>query len=75
MAPRQASQPGHRIVLYTLSFKLSLCWLRSLTPVTYLCKLRGFTPLPPQYNLNDFVYTRTLDCQAQMPNPRFSKVA
>ncbi|MBL3691304.1 hypothetical protein F1652_00845 [Pluralibacter gergoviae] len=27
--------------LYTSSFKLPLRWLRSLTPVTYFCKLPG----------------------------------
>lgn len=38
---------SHRPRDYTSSFKLSLRWLRSFTPVTYLSKLRGFTPLPP----------------------------
>ncbi|MNI81045.1 hypothetical protein D3C73_1376250 [compost metagenome] len=37
---------SHMPRYYTSSFKLSLRWLRSLTPVTYLSKLRGFTHLP-----------------------------
>lgn len=38
---------SHMPRYYTSSFKLSLRWLHSLTPVTYLSKLRGFTHLPP----------------------------
>lgn len=31
--------------LYTSSFKLPLCWLHLLTPVTYLSKLLGILRL------------------------------
>jgi hypothetical protein len=33
-------------------FKLHVRWLSSLTPVTYLTKLLGFTALPPACNSN-----------------------
>ncbi|MBX4646770.1 hypothetical protein DN614_25360 [Klebsiella michiganensis] len=35
---------------------MPLCWLLSLTTVTYLSKLLGFIQLPPRSTLNDFVY-------------------
>ncbi|HAU5065857.1 TPA: hypothetical protein JD045_10130 [Citrobacter amalonaticus] len=43
------------LLLYTSSFRLPLCWLPSLTPVTYFSQLLGFAPLPPRCISNDFM--------------------
>ncbi|NTZ53031.1 hypothetical protein FDX01_20335 [Citrobacter sp. wls613] len=45
---------GH---IYPSYFKLHVRWLRSLTRITYLSKLTGFTPLPPACNSNYFGYS------------------
>ena len=42
---------------YMSSFRLPLCWLRLLTPVTYLGKLPGILRLAASMILNDFVYS------------------
>ncbi|EFF11547.1 LOW QUALITY PROTEIN: predicted protein, partial [Escherichia coli B354] len=46
----------YRRALYSSYFKLHVLRLRSLTPVTYLCKLMGFTLLSPSCNSNYLEY-------------------
>ncbi len=48
----------YRRALYSSYFKLHVLRLRSLTPVTYLCKLRGFTLLSPSCNSNYLEYEK-----------------
>ncbi|ATM94722.1 hypothetical protein CRN75_04545 [Yersinia frederiksenii] len=40
--------------LYPSSFKLQVCWLRSITRITYLCKLIGM------FSLAAFLYLKSI---------------
>ncbi|PVZ80247.1 hypothetical protein C9426_33195 [Serratia sp. S1B] len=45
--------------IYSSYFKLHVCWLSSLTPVTYRCKLQGILCVAAFLQLELFsVYTR-----------------
>ncbi|POD92280.1 hypothetical protein BV925_11720 [Pectobacterium odoriferum] len=48
-----------RVYLYPSYFKLPVCWLPLLTPVTYLCKLLGTRSVAAAMQLELFrVFTR-----------------